>query len=148
MGLIMSKINIERALEDAWKDFLSLNANINNEPISIRNWRDNSQELEQKLVIVHAKPAKNEIQGTPLYSVEIELVCMTYTADDTDCADVTDIYQSIFSVVRDTTVDNLTNHISSDIRVLGIEHIDGEDIGGENNYQSMTIKTNIHIQTT
>ena len=144
----MSQLNIEKNLENAWIDFLSLNAVLDNQPIPIRNWRDNSQERQQKLVIVHAKPAKQEFPGAPLFACEVELICMTYIEDDTDRSGVTSLYEAILLVARETTKEDLTNHISSNVSILGIESAEGDENDDENGFQIMTVKLTLHIQTT
>jgi hypothetical protein len=141
------QLQLEEKLETGWNTLLTANAYITAQSITVKNWHDASVTRGvQNQVVIHIRPVVNEFPNSTLYMADCEIHAVTYSANDKDLTDLTDLYQACLYTLQNAT--NATLGTAASLTVNGITLLEsGEEfLEDDEAYQAFIINFQCHIQ--
>jgi hypothetical protein len=139
-------LDIEKKIETAWIALLEANTYVITNAIPVRSFRDNSKNMTGYIIEVHANLVRQEFPKSTLWESVVDIMGVTYQADDRDQGIVEDLYQECLYVMKNTTISELST--AGDITFNGITMLDpGDQLFDENGrFQSYMLNVQCHVQ--
>ncbi len=139
---------VENKIEEAWIAILEAETYVAAQSIPVRKFRDNSTAKNPPLIVVNVEPALNELGNISgeLWTCAVNLISVTFTADDKDQANLDNLYQACLDVAKNTTMAALTAETSDLVFFASVLEQGEEEYGSD--YQVRAVKLTNHIQTT
>jgi len=139
-------IDIETKIETAWITLLQANTYIITNAIPVRSFRDNSNNMTGYIIEVHANLVRQEFPKSTLWESVVDIMGVTYQADDKNQGIVEALYQECLDVMKNSTMSELTT--AGDITFNGITMLDpGDQLFDENGrFQNYMLNVQCHVQ--
>ena len=135
----------ELTLENAYISLVDGIQYVIDNSVNIRNFSDNSKEVNPPAVIVNCNPFRRLEPNYNYYECETDFICFTYMKEDEDRAILRALQGEIFDFIRDLLPATLATESGLTIDGLVMDDAGEQERDDHNNYITVRIKNYLTI---
>jgi len=139
-------LEIENKIETAWVALLEANTYIATNSIPVRRFRDCTNDKTDEMVVVRVHPVRNEFATGNLWGSEVEIMAVTFMANDRGQISLERIYSECIGVAKNSTIQQLTIAGSITFNGKTILENGAQLFDEEGIYQNYTVNIQCHVQ--